>query len=243
MGRWFVELPGLAGLRASRWPTRHGARTASRASPTGARPTSKHDYIVLATPLGVTDAILRELALRRPRGRDLRRRLAQVAAARGPDGAEVARLQRHLRASDVRARHRAAVRAARGLRRPGLRRGARGGARAVRADHGRAGGDESRRPRPADRLRARPVARAQHRVLHRARRERRGRAEAGAHVEHDLRRAARRGEPRRAGEPGSVLRDPEPERLRRRVARGPLARRWSASARRCSRRITMHSLR
>ena len=28
----------------------------------------KHDYIVLATPLGVTDAILRELALRRPPG-------------------------------------------------------------------------------------------------------------------------------------------------------------------------------
>ena len=28
----------------------------------------KHDYIVLATPLGVTDAILRDLALRRPRG-------------------------------------------------------------------------------------------------------------------------------------------------------------------------------
>ncbi|MCK7577425.1 MAG: prephenate dehydrogenase/arogenate dehydrogenase family protein [Chromatiales bacterium] len=49
-----------------------------------------------------------------------------------------------------------------------------------------------RRARPPDRVRARAVARAQHRVLHRARRERRGRAAARAHVEHDLRRPARR---------------------------------------------------
>ena len=58
------------------------------------------------------------------------------------------------------------------------------------------------------------------------------------HVEHHVRLAARRGEPRGPGEPGAVFRDPEPERLRRRIARGPLARPWSASAPRCCRRIT-----
>ncbi|MFL6600593.1 MAG: prephenate dehydrogenase/arogenate dehydrogenase family protein [Steroidobacteraceae bacterium] len=67
MGRWFVEFltsqgfsveiadPGLvpAGVtRVDDWRTTD----------------LKQDYIVLATPLGVTDAILRELALRRPTG-------------------------------------------------------------------------------------------------------------------------------------------------------------------------------
>ncbi len=89
-----------------------------------------------------------------PAGGDLRRRLAQVAAALGTHGAEVPRLQGDLRAPDVRPGHRAAVRPPRGVRGPGARGGAGQCARAVRAHHGRAGGDEPRRPRPADRLRA-----------------------------------------------------------------------------------------
>src|SRR5947208_5557675 len=66
MGGWFVSFlasqgftvevadpaPGAAGTRVADW-----------------RSTDlKHDYIVLATPLGMTDAILRDLALRRPPG-------------------------------------------------------------------------------------------------------------------------------------------------------------------------------
>ena len=67
MGRWFVEFLTSQGF------------TVEVADPTGApagvmqvedwRKTDlKHDYIVLATPLGITDAILRDLALRRPPG-------------------------------------------------------------------------------------------------------------------------------------------------------------------------------
>jgi chorismate mutase/prephenate dehydrogenase len=67
MGRWFVEFLSSQGF------------TVEIADP-GAVPSGvtrvedwrgtdlKHDYIVLATPLGITDAILRELALRRPPG-------------------------------------------------------------------------------------------------------------------------------------------------------------------------------
>ena len=67
MGRWFVEFLTSQGF------------TVEVADP-GSAPDGitrlddwrtsdlKHDFIVLATPLGVTDAILRELALRRPAG-------------------------------------------------------------------------------------------------------------------------------------------------------------------------------
>jgi len=67
MGRWFVDFLSSQGF------------TVEVADPASAPPAAarvddwrksdlKHDYIVLATPLGVTDAILRELALRRPTG-------------------------------------------------------------------------------------------------------------------------------------------------------------------------------
>lgn len=67
MGRWFVEFLTSQGFTVE---------VADPATvPSGVarvddwRTTDlKHDYIVLATPLGVTDAILRELALRRPSG-------------------------------------------------------------------------------------------------------------------------------------------------------------------------------
>jgi chorismate mutase/prephenate dehydrogenase len=67
MGRWFVEFLTSQGFSVE--------IADPGAVPPGAmrvddwRKTDlKHDYIVLATPLGVTDAILRELALRRPSG-------------------------------------------------------------------------------------------------------------------------------------------------------------------------------
>jgi chorismate mutase/prephenate dehydrogenase len=67
MGRWFVEFLASQGF---------GVEVAD---PAGAPPGAtrlddwrdsdlRHDFIVVATPLGATDAILRELALRRPPG-------------------------------------------------------------------------------------------------------------------------------------------------------------------------------
>ena len=67
MGRWFVEFLSSQGFTVE--------VADPSGSPTGVarvddwRKTDlKHDYIVLATPLGITDGILRELALRRPAG-------------------------------------------------------------------------------------------------------------------------------------------------------------------------------
>src|SRR5262245_12500025 len=67
MGRWFADFLTSQGF------------TVEVADPSGAPPgfahvadwrttDLKHDFILLATPLGVTDAILRDLALRRPQG-------------------------------------------------------------------------------------------------------------------------------------------------------------------------------
>src|SRR5215470_9842167 len=67
MGRWFVEFLGSQGFSVE--VADPGAAAAGVARVHDWRTTDlKHDYIVLATPLGVTDAILRELALRRPSG-------------------------------------------------------------------------------------------------------------------------------------------------------------------------------
>ena len=67
MGRWFAEFMASQGFAVE------------IADPTGAPPGFAHlpdwrtsplnqDFIVIATPLGVTDKILRELAMRRPKG-------------------------------------------------------------------------------------------------------------------------------------------------------------------------------
>lgn len=67
MGRWFAEFMASQGFAVE------------VADPAGAPPglthhtdwrnvDLKHDFIVIATPLGVTDEILRELAMRRPKG-------------------------------------------------------------------------------------------------------------------------------------------------------------------------------
>ena len=67
MGRWFVEFLTSQGFSVE--IADPGAVPAGVTRVDDWRKTdSKHDYIVLATPLGVTDAILRELALRRPTG-------------------------------------------------------------------------------------------------------------------------------------------------------------------------------
>lgn len=67
MGRWFVEFLTSQGFTveiADPGPVPAGVARVDDWRKTDL----KHDYIVLATPLGVTDAILRELALRRPSG-------------------------------------------------------------------------------------------------------------------------------------------------------------------------------
>ncbi len=67
MGRWFVEFLSSQGFSVE--IADPGAVPAGFMRVDDWRKTDlQHDYIVLATPLGVTDAILRELALRRPSG-------------------------------------------------------------------------------------------------------------------------------------------------------------------------------
>jgi len=68
MGRWFVEFLSSQGFSVE--IADPGAAPAAGVTRVDDWRTTdlKHDYIVLATPLGVTDAILRELALRRPTG-------------------------------------------------------------------------------------------------------------------------------------------------------------------------------
>lgn len=67
MGRWFVDFLTSQGFSVE--IADPGAVPPGATRVDDWRKTDlKHDYIVLATPLGVTDAILRELALRRPSG-------------------------------------------------------------------------------------------------------------------------------------------------------------------------------
>ena len=211
-------IPRLAGLSQSRSRTRPARCRGTNGSPDWARPDLDHDLIVVATPLKMANEVLLAAAERRPTGlifdigslkTPLRAGLAALQAAGvrvtsvhpmfGPDTELLS--GRHVIFIDV-----------------GDRVGRRRGARAVRVDDGRSRRDGSRGARSADRLRARAVARTQHRVLHGARRERRDRAAPRAHVEHDLRCAARRGDTGGGGESGSVLRDPEPQRVRRGIA-------------------------
>ena len=143
MGGWFVSFLASQGFAVE-------VADPSPAPPGEARVADwrttdlKHDVIVVATPLGATDAILKDLALRRPPGV-----IFDVGSLKSPLRAGLLALKSHglqgdLRAPDVRAGHRAAFRAPRDLRRPGARRRARERPRALRAHHGRAGGDEPR---------------------------------------------------------------------------------------------------
>jgi chorismate mutase/prephenate dehydrogenase len=67
MGRWFVEFLTSQGFSVEIADPGSVPPGATRVDD-WRKTDLKHDYIVLATPLGVTDAILRELALRRPSG-------------------------------------------------------------------------------------------------------------------------------------------------------------------------------
>src|SRR5579883_2479054 len=67
MGRWFVQFLSSQGFAVEVADPHGGPDGVPRVADWHAADL-KHDYIVLATPLGVTDGILRDLALRRPRG-------------------------------------------------------------------------------------------------------------------------------------------------------------------------------
>ena len=104
-------------------------------------------------------------------------------------------------------------------------------------DDGRASRHDARRARSADRLRAGPVARAEHRLLHCAGRKRRSGAAPGAAVQHDVRRAGRRRDQGGRRKPGSLFRDPASQRLWTRIAAGVARSRRAAYGSR-SRRAT-----
>jgi chorismate mutase / prephenate dehydrogenase len=67
MGRWFVEFLTSQGFVVEIADPASGPGDVSRVED-WRRSELKHDYIIVATPLGLTDAILRDLALRRPAG-------------------------------------------------------------------------------------------------------------------------------------------------------------------------------
>jgi len=117
MGGWFVSFLVSQGFTVEIADPGAGAPGITRVED-WRRTDLKHDFIVLATPLGITDAILRDLALRRPAG--------------------------DLGAPDVRAGYGAALRPARRVHRPRQHRRAGGGPRAVCGHDGGAGRDEPR---------------------------------------------------------------------------------------------------
>jgi len=67
MGRWFAEFMASQGF-AVEVADPAGAPAGFTHVPDWRRSGLKHDFIVIATPLGITDKILRELAMRRPKG-------------------------------------------------------------------------------------------------------------------------------------------------------------------------------
>jgi chorismate mutase / prephenate dehydrogenase len=67
MGRWFVEFLLSQGFSVD-VSDPSGAPAGATAVPDWRTTALSQDFIVIATPLGITDAILRDLALRRPKG-------------------------------------------------------------------------------------------------------------------------------------------------------------------------------
>ncbi len=67
MGRWFAEFMASQGF-AVEVADPAGAPAGFAHLPDWRDSGLKHDFIVIATPLGITDKILRELAMRRPKG-------------------------------------------------------------------------------------------------------------------------------------------------------------------------------
>jgi chorismate mutase/prephenate dehydrogenase len=68
MGRWFVEFLSSQGFAVEIADPAAAANTGVEYVDDWKKTDLTHDFIVLATPLGVTDGILRDLALRRPPG-------------------------------------------------------------------------------------------------------------------------------------------------------------------------------
>jgi chorismate mutase/prephenate dehydrogenase len=68
MGGWLVNFLGSQGFAVEVADPVQGAGSGNARVADWHSTDLRHDFIVLATPLGVTDAILRELALRRPPG-------------------------------------------------------------------------------------------------------------------------------------------------------------------------------
>ena len=67
MGRWFAEFMASQGF-AVEVADPSAAPAGFTHLPDWRESALKHDFIVIATPLGITDKILRELAMRRPKG-------------------------------------------------------------------------------------------------------------------------------------------------------------------------------
>jgi chorismate mutase / prephenate dehydrogenase len=67
MGRWFADFLASQGFGVEIADTSKAATPHARVDDWQSLPLT-HDFIVVATPLGATDAILRDLALRRPSG-------------------------------------------------------------------------------------------------------------------------------------------------------------------------------
>jgi len=68
MGGWFVSFLASQGFSVEVADPAPAVAAGAKQVQDWRRTDLKHDYIVLATPLGITDAILRDLALRRPPG-------------------------------------------------------------------------------------------------------------------------------------------------------------------------------
>jgi len=68
MGGWFVSFLASQGFSVEVADPAPANAAGTKHLEDWRRTDLKHDYIVLATPLGITDAILRDLALRRPPG-------------------------------------------------------------------------------------------------------------------------------------------------------------------------------
>ncbi len=231
IGGWFAQFLGSQGFEVEIADPSAGAGALAdwRASPL------RHDFIVVATPLGVTDAILRELAQRRPAGvvfdvgslktplraglealRAVGVRVGSIHPMFGPNTELLS--GRHVIFIDLGAGD--ALERTRELFAPTM------------AEQVVMGLDEH------DRLIAYVLGLSH--ALNIAfftalARERRGRAAAGADVEHDLRRAVRHSQRSGRREPGTLFRDPAPQRIRRRVARPRWRRPSTACATRCSR--------
>ena len=179
MGGWFAEFLASQGFRVAIADPKGGLPGFDTVADWQTDPLD-FDLIVLATPLSATAELLEVLARRAPRGLifdlgSLKTPLRAGLDALVKAGCRVTSLHPMFGPDTelLSGRHVIFI----DLGDPGA---LAGGAGIVRADHGGTGGHGSGRTRSLDRLCAGAVARAQYRLLHRARGQRRGGAAAGA---------------------------------------------------------------